>query len=49
MMAMPFPDAMFDLVVSSLAIHNIKGQAGRFKALDEALRVTQTWRQASDR
>jgi ubiquinone/menaquinone biosynthesis C-methylase UbiE len=39
MMAMPFPDTMFDLVVSSLAIHNIKGQAGRFKALDEALRV----------
>jgi ubiquinone/menaquinone biosynthesis C-methylase UbiE len=39
MMAMPFPDAMFDVVVSSLAIHNIKGQAGRFKALDEAFRV----------
>jgi arsenite methyltransferase len=39
MMAMPFPDAMFDLVVSSLAIHNIKGEKGRFKALDEAFRV----------
>jgi len=39
MMAMPFPDAMFDVVLSSLAIHNIKGQAGRFKALDEAFRV----------
>jgi arsenite methyltransferase len=39
MMAMPFPDASFDVVVSSLAIHNIKGQAGRFKALDEAFRV----------
>ena len=38
-MAMPFPDAMFDLVVSSLAIHNIKGEAGRFRALDEAVRV----------
>jgi ubiquinone/menaquinone biosynthesis C-methylase UbiE len=39
MMAMPFSDASFDLVVSSLAIHNIKGQAERLKALDEAFRV----------
>ena len=39
MMAMPFAYAMFDVVVSSLAIHNIRGQEGRFKALDEALRV----------
>jgi ubiquinone/menaquinone biosynthesis C-methylase UbiE len=39
MMTMPFPDAMFHLAVSSLAIHNIKGQAGRLKALDEAFRV----------
>jgi ubiquinone/menaquinone biosynthesis C-methylase UbiE len=39
MMAMPFADATFDVVVSSLAIHNINGQAGRFKALDEAVRV----------
>ena len=39
MMAMPFADARFDLVVSSLAIHNIKGQTGRFTALDEAVRV----------
>src|SRR5208283_5346927 len=39
MMEMPFPDASFDVVVSSLAIHNIKGPAGRFKALDEAFRV----------
>ncbi len=39
MMAMPFADAKFDLVVSSLAIHNIRGQSGRFKALDEAFRV----------
>src|SRR5208337_3321418 len=39
MMAMPFPDAMFDLIVTSLAIHNIKGQVGRFKALDEAFRA----------
>ena len=39
MMAMPFPDSRFDVVLSSLAIHNIKGQAGRFKALEEAIRV----------
>ena len=39
MMTVPFPDAMFDLVVSSLAIHNIKDRAGRFMALDEAFRV----------
>ena len=38
-MAMPFPDAIVRLGLSSLAIHNIKGQAGRFKALDEAFRV----------
>jgi SAM-dependent methyltransferase len=39
MMEMPFPDAAFDVVLSSLAIHNIKGEAGRFEALDEAFRV----------
>jgi ubiquinone/menaquinone biosynthesis C-methylase UbiE len=39
MMKMPFQDSTFDLVVSSLAIHNIKGQEGRLKALDEAFRV----------
>jgi len=39
MRAMPFPDSTFDLVVSSLAIHNIKGRAGRLKAIDEAIRV----------
>ena len=39
MMAMPFPDAMFDVVVSSLAVHNIKGQAWRLKALGETFRV----------
>jgi arsenite methyltransferase len=39
MMEMPFPDAAFDVVLSSLAIHNIKGEAGRFKALEEAFRV----------
>jgi ubiquinone/menaquinone biosynthesis C-methylase UbiE len=39
MMAMPFVDAKFDVVLSSLAIHNIKGDERRFKALDEAFRV----------
>ena len=39
MTALPYPDASFDLVVSSLAIHNIPTLDGRLRALDEALRV----------
>jgi SAM-dependent methyltransferase len=39
MMALPFGDDSFDVVVSSLAIHNIPGRAGRQKAIDEAVRV----------
>jgi SAM-dependent methyltransferase len=39
MTAMPFPDASFDLVLSSLAIHNIVGSQGRTRAIDEAVRV----------
>jgi|SRR5438105_945510 len=39
MSAMPFPDASFDLVLSSLAIHNIEDAAARQKAIDEAVRV----------
>jgi SAM-dependent methyltransferase len=39
MRAMPFPDSAFDLVVSSLAIHNIKGHKGRAQAIAEAVRV----------
>jgi ubiquinone/menaquinone biosynthesis C-methylase UbiE len=39
MMALPFPSDTFDVVVSNVAIHNIKGQRGRAKAIDEAIRV----------
>src|SRR5262252_3151581 len=39
MRAMPFADASVDVVVSSLAIHNIADVGGRARALDEAIRV----------
>lgn len=39
MTALPYPDESFDLVVSSLAIHNLHPAPGRLRALDEALRV----------
>jgi ubiquinone/menaquinone biosynthesis C-methylase UbiE len=39
MRALPFPDASFDVVVSSLAIHNISSNADRKKAIVEAFRV----------
>jgi SAM-dependent methyltransferase len=39
MTSMPFPDAAFDVVVSSLAIHNIGSKAGRAQAIAEAWRV----------
>lgn len=39
MRAMPFADASFDLVVSSLAIHNILSGHGRMQAIDEIARV----------
>lgn len=44
MLGMPLPDATFDLVVSSMAIHNIdennvRNHTRHFRALDEAVRV----------
>jgi SAM-dependent methyltransferase len=39
MRALPFPDSSFDLVVSSLAIHNIRSNSERRKAVAEAYRV----------
>ena len=39
MRALPFQDATFDVVVSSLAIHNIRSNADRKQAVVEAFRV----------
>jgi len=39
MTALPFADSSFDVVLSSLAFHNIRGNAGRAKAVSEAVRV----------
>jgi len=39
MTALPFPDGSFDVVTSALAIHNIQSPEGRYRALDEAMRV----------
>ena len=36
---LPFPDESFDVVVSSLAIHNVPAADDRAKALREAARV----------
>ncbi|NGQ94768.1 class I SAM-dependent methyltransferase [Brevibacillus sp. SYP-B805] len=37
--SMPFADSAFDVVVSSLALHNIPGSEERYRALSEILRV----------
>lgn len=39
---LPYPDAHYDVVVSSLALHNIKERPEREKALAEMLRVLKT-------
>jgi SAM-dependent methyltransferase len=39
MRTLPFPDATFDVVVSSLAIHNIRSDADRRRAVAEGFRV----------
>jgi ubiquinone/menaquinone biosynthesis C-methylase UbiE len=39
MRSMPFPDASFDVIVSSIAIHNIRTRAGRRRAIHEIARV----------
>jgi ubiquinone/menaquinone biosynthesis C-methylase UbiE len=39
MRQLPFANNAFDLVLSSLAIHNIPQREGRYQALDEAVRV----------
>lgn len=36
---LPFEDHVFDVVLSSLVVHNIKDRPGRFRALEEMLRV----------
>jgi ubiquinone/menaquinone biosynthesis C-methylase UbiE len=36
---LPFGDASFDLVVYNIAVHNVRTQPGRDRAIDEAVRV----------
>ncbi|UNS99133.1 class I SAM-dependent methyltransferase [Streptomyces tubbatahanensis] len=39
MTALPFEDESFDIVTSAMALHNISSPEGRYRALDEAMRV----------
>ena len=39
MRSMPFPDASFDVTVSSLAIHNVRNLSGRAQAIEEIART----------
>jgi ubiquinone/menaquinone biosynthesis C-methylase UbiE len=39
LVALPFAAERFDVVVSNVAIHNVKGRAGREKAIEEVVRV----------
>ena len=39
MRSMPFPDASFDVTVSSLAIHNVRNLLGRIQAIEEIART----------
>jgi ubiquinone/menaquinone biosynthesis C-methylase UbiE len=39
MTALPFADGSFDVVTSAMAIHNIPSPEGRYRAVDEAMRV----------
>ena len=39
MSVLPFKAESFDLIVSNVAIHNIKGREGRGRAIEEAVRV----------
>jgi ubiquinone/menaquinone biosynthesis C-methylase UbiE len=36
---LPLADNSFDIVTSALAIHNIRSPEGRYRAVDEAMRV----------